>query len=499
MFGGRAKTSSLATQSPRALALALCFLSLAEAQPQPRLVKDFNGTSADSSIYFPTVVEDSLFLAANGKIWKTNGTTEGTVMVNPNGGSEPWLLTAAGGLLFFTDRKQSDGTGVELWVSDGTAPGTYMVKDIFPGAGDSGIAVMVECGGRVYFAADDGAHGIEIWTSDGTANGTFMVKDITPGSVGGIYYLDNWELVHVGGTLFFRGGNSIDGFGLWKSDGTELGTVLVREIPFLVHGTPLALTPAATRLYFLGNDEDHGVEPWVSDGTPEGTYMIQDINPGPIDSCPTMECFWETGTLGDTFFFSAEDPMTIRLWVSEGRPGDAFSIDAYVPNGFSKVGNILYFSGYANDTGQELWRTDGTPTGTYLVKDINQNPHPWGAGASNPLFITDANGVGFFNATDGTAGMELWRTYGTEAGTAMVADILPGPGSSDPRWLVAGNGTLFFKANDGVHGRELWALVVPDSIPAISGMQILVLMGCLAVAGVMMIRRLKLGAEKGSF
>jgi ELWxxDGT repeat protein len=138
------------------------FLVTAEAQPQPRLVKDFNGTSADSSIYFPTVVGDSLFLAANGKIWKTNGTSEGTVMVNPNGGSEPWLLTAAGGLLFFTDRKQSDGTGVELWVSDGTAPGTYMVWDIFPGADDSQIRAIIEFEGKVYFSADDGAHGSEL-------------------------------------------------------------------------------------------------------------------------------------------------------------------------------------------------------------------------------------------------------------------------------------------------------------------------------------------------
>jgi ELWxxDGT repeat protein len=138
-----------------------------------------------------------------------------------------------------------------------------------------------------------------------------MVK-IYPGIGSGIYR-DNWELVRLGSTLFFRAGSSIDGHGLWKSDGTEVGTVLVREIPFLAYGTPLALTPAATRLYFLGNDEDHGVEPWVSDGTPEGTYMIQDINPGPSGSCPWFECFWETGSLGDKFLFSAEDPSTIRL------------------------------------------------------------------------------------------------------------------------------------------------------------------------------------------
>ena len=51
------------------------------AGPSPQLVKDFNGTSASSSIFFLTVVGDSLFLAANGKIWKTDGTTAGTFLV----------------------------------------------------------------------------------------------------------------------------------------------------------------------------------------------------------------------------------------------------------------------------------------------------------------------------------------------------------------------------------------------------------------------------------
>jgi ELWxxDGT repeat protein len=151
-------------------------------------------------------------------------------MVNPNGGSEPWLLTSAGGLFFFTDRKQGDGTGVELWVSDGTPPGTYMVKDIFPGAGDSRIATMIEFDGKVYFGADDGVHGAELWISDGTSAGTTMVKDISPGTDSAIY-LDNWELVRLGSTLYFRAANFSQGNGLWKSDGTESGTVLVREMP----------------------------------------------------------------------------------------------------------------------------------------------------------------------------------------------------------------------------------------------------------------------------
>src|SRR5262249_53417285 len=94
--------------------------------------------------------------------------------------SDPSYLTAANGVLMFA---AGDAThGYELWRSDGTAAGTYMVKDIVPGSSGSNPQNLIVVGGRLYFTADDGVHGRELWTSDGTAAGTYMLQDIDPGS-----------------------------------------------------------------------------------------------------------------------------------------------------------------------------------------------------------------------------------------------------------------------------------------------------------------------------
>ncbi|HZE09969.1 MAG TPA: ELWxxDGT repeat protein [Burkholderiales bacterium] len=77
----------------------------------------------------------------------------------------------------------------------------------------------------VYFSAFDRTSGFELWKSDGTDAGTVRVKDINPGPGGsgpfGFTVLNN--------ALYFSADDGTNGFELWRSDGTEAGTVRVRE------------------------------------------------------------------------------------------------------------------------------------------------------------------------------------------------------------------------------------------------------------------------------
>ena len=120
------------------------------------------------------------------------------------------------------------------------------------------------------------------------------------------------------------------------------------------------------------------------------------------------------------------------------------------PSELITVGSTLYFRVDDGATGVELWRSDGVAAGTALVKDIRP-----GSVWSAPLEFTDVNGTLYFTANDGTTGVELWRSDGTSAGTVLVKDIQPA-GSSAPGDLTNVNGTLYFEAVNQITVTELW-------------------------------------------
>jgi ELWxxDGT repeat protein len=100
----------------------------------------------------------------------------------------------------------------------------YLVKNI-NGASSGSPSMLTNVGGTVFFTASDlFTTGRELWKSDGTDAGTVLVKDITPGPVS----TDIASLTAVGNTLFFLTDSNKS---LWKSSGSAAGTVLVGTLP----------------------------------------------------------------------------------------------------------------------------------------------------------------------------------------------------------------------------------------------------------------------------
>ena len=194
------------------------------------LIRDFGGLASQEF----TVVEDTLFFINAAELWRTDGTTEGTSLVAdlPN---RTGNLTAVGDTLFFTYIDPDLNIGEELWKSDGTSEGTQLVRDIRPEERQNGTPVnrasspldLIDVDGTLFFTADDGVNGRELWRSDGTADGTQLVKDITEGEGSTFSTTGNRSnFTDIDGTLYFSVGSGINST-LWKSDGTEAGTVQI--------------------------------------------------------------------------------------------------------------------------------------------------------------------------------------------------------------------------------------------------------------------------------
>jgi ELWxxDGT repeat protein len=277
----------------------------------------------------------------------------------------------------------------------------------------------VTCINRAYFVVDDGIHGEELWSSDGTDAGTFLLGDINPGSPGsGVH-----NLTVAGAQLFFSADDGAHGFELWRTDDTSAGTVLVKDISSGFAGSSFGhMQPFQGRLYFNVNSQF-----WKSDGTSQGTTPATDFAPGISENNFISADF---AVLGSRAFFTAITPSAFELWLTDGTASDTQFLRSVVPNDqiFVEVplvspatGNLVFFDAFDPATATELYVTDGTPAGTRLVRDFYPNQSD---AFVTPLFLTGVSGAAFFSADEGISGRELWISRGTSGDPLIVHDFL---------------------------------------------------------------------------
>lgn len=146
----------------------------------------------------------------------TDGTSAGTILLRDivPGAEDSMSPTTDNGLqigatIYFTAAGLDGGT--ELWKTDGTSGGTVLVRDIRAGSGSSDPRSFADLGNHLFFAADDGVHGRELWTSDGTSSGTRLVGDIYPGSASS----EPQYLTNSNGTLYFSADDDVYGRQPW--------------------------------------------------------------------------------------------------------------------------------------------------------------------------------------------------------------------------------------------------------------------------------------------
>jgi ELWxxDGT repeat protein len=360
-------------------------------------------------------------------IWRTAGTPETTRQVTALAGPSYGIAPLQQQAVFCVF--QTPNTGV-LWVTDGMAGGTRSLDETPPTLG-CGLSPVPLVNGRLLFLA----RGWEVWSTDGTTAGTALVHDFdeVPASSGPL------SQIGLDGRLLFSARTAEDAAPLFVSDGTTGGTRQISERAGWAHGlVRVAQAGGGERVFFEARERTsppafRSLGLWSSDGTPGGTRVVK----------PSISSYLSPMPAGNALFFSAA-----REYSYTGQPD------------------------------LELFRTDGSPERTGLVRNINRfssdsgHHHICYGAPSTPGPGIDLNGRLVFTADDGLNGRELWSSDGKGAGTRLLRDIdprrLPGPPpescddrqetgvGADPAGFVRFRDGVLFAASDGPAGRELW-------------------------------------------
>lgn len=326
---------------------------------------DIDGFWSSAKVSSTDIVEVSgdyiYFNGYNGdigrEIWVSDGTDAGTdgkdVYPFKNFGGSPLsstpgdLTDAGGGILFFNASYQTRGRD-PYYINNSDYEG---VVDVNQNLGNSEARDFTKMGDYIYFSATrdkktsiggpDNDEGNELWRVRIGTRSPRIVKNIYTGAYNDANPRNffNW-----GDSIILFSANDGGGTSLWKTDGSEAGTVEVNSVA----SSPKWFVSFKNEIYFVSQNHL-----WKTDGTFNGTVVVDN---------------------------------TVNI-----------------TSPFTKINNRLYFTSDDNTYGEELWETDGSKQGTKLVKDIYE-----GTASSSPKNLTVFNNSLYFTATDSAKGEELF-------------------------------------------------------------------------------------------
>ena len=322
-----------------------------------------DGADGGSSPRGFTRMEHRLYFSAETpdegrELWATDGISDTRQLSelevgNPSLGSSATPLGAAGSWLYFSGYNLSLGS--ELWRTDGTEANTHLVLDAVPGAEGSlswsFLGRGVALGSRFVYYADTPAAGIEPWVTDGTAAGTHLLRDVYPGETWSnpLFYLEIGVL-HDDAFLFAL--DPVHGYEPWITDGSSAGTRLLADLDTQVSALPPcfwfhcnAIGAVGDRLFAGLHDPQHGHEPWVSRGTPGTTRLVADLDTRTDFGFPAGSHPWGFAGTADVALFDATTAaVPDRLWSTDGTEAGTFSIPgAGDPEGFTSALGAVFF------------------------------------------------------------------------------------------------------------------------------------------------------------
>jgi len=313
------------------------------------------------------------------------------------------------------------------------ADNPYLVKDIntVNQSRSSNPVNFTGVNGTVYFTAITTAGGLALWKTDGTDPGTVIVPGTSK---------SNPQLLNkLGNNLYFIAGQN-----LMISDGASAASIVTTFSEY-----PYAMLSANNKLYIatLGNGFTT-LSLWVYD-TVNGTQLITNaLYPDYHDYVSNL-----TFTNNYLYFIAGDSSHNPVLYQSDGTAGGTTILKSgwwWLDSIRAAANGSVYFLG--NDSsGDALWTSDGTPSGTTVVKYVTE---AWNYHTS----LTVAYPGLFFIAQDGGNGYVLWQSDLTSAGTTT----LPLSNNSHPFAIAtsstsANDDRVLIASFDGISGSQIWS------------------------------------------
>lgn len=197
------------------------------------------------------------------------------------------------------------------------------------------------------------------------------------------------------------------------------------------------------KFIFSKFDSVHGTEVWASDGTAAGTNILFDIVPGAGSSNPNYFT-----VIDDVVYF--QTTATNDIWRTDGTPGGTYAMVSEGltdPRDFTQVGNFILFRS-GNNNSRKLWKMQSTPNSHVLLSESNM------ADVAS-LHKLNSSNILFNVKIFGSGNWEIWRTNGNTL--FFVADIDSG-NSNTPQMgeSILFNGAVYFNGYSTANGYELW-------------------------------------------
>ncbi|MFY8108068.1 MAG: T9SS type A sorting domain-containing protein [Bacteroidia bacterium] len=360
------------------------------------------------------------------QLWKTNGTLVGTVLVKDSFEFIKNLVNLNNTLYFFA--KPLSGQ-VALYKSDGTKPGTIVIKQ-FPGTNIE-LSGLSSINGLAYFSViSSNPNAGSVWKTDGTNLGTIEVKS-------NVFVKaakdKNQSFYKAGNSVVFSAYNLNNSYvALWSTNGTSAGTILLKDSAFFYQFSRISNAVSSDSLLVFLDNAGSGGNLWRSNGTKAGTKVIRGGNISSI-------------TLYKNEFFYHSGTVYKALNKTDGNSHGPITGLTNVGNAIGIFDNQLVLSGKDNND-WEPYLSNGLAANTVLLKDISNNTN-----GSDPRYFTKIGNTMYFVANDNIYGDQIWKTNGTTTGTSIVYSLTDTIPNFKTEGLYSGSNYILFVSNNQLY------------------------------------------------